>query len=68
LDEGQTYVATVYADAPDAHWQLNPEVYSIRSGLVTSKTQLSLKLAPGGGAAVRFKPATNEEKKVLKTF
>ena len=52
LDSGKKYVATVYADAEDADYRTNPQAYTIRKGVVTSKTVLKLKAAPGGGYAV----------------
>ncbi|MBL7471320.1 glycoside hydrolase family 97 protein [Robertkochia sediminum] len=52
LEPGATYEATIYADARDAHWDMNPEAYEIRIEEVNSETMLSLKLAPGGGAAI----------------
>jgi hypothetical protein len=55
LDKGKTYIATIYADAPDADWQLNPEAYKITKIKVTSATKLKLNLASGGGAAISIK-------------
>ena len=52
LDKGKKYEATIYADAYDADWLNNPEAYTIKKQVVTSKTNLSLILARGGGAAV----------------
>ena len=52
LDPERTYVATVYADAPDANYKTNPQAYIIRRGTVTAKTVLKLKAAPGGGYAI----------------
>ncbi len=52
LDKGKKYIATIYADAPDADWKTNPEAYTIKKMTVTSTTHLSLKLAPGGGTAI----------------
>ena len=52
LDPGRTYIATVYADAPDADYKTNPQAYIIRRGTVTAKTVLKLKAAPGGGYAI----------------
>ena len=46
LEAGKKYIATVYADAPDAHYKDNPQAYIIRKGTVTSKTALKLKAAP----------------------
>jgi hypothetical protein len=68
LDAGTTYVATVYADAPDAHWKTKPMAYRITSGLVTAKRVLTLGLAPGGGAAVHMRPATDDERRRMKAF
>lgn len=62
------YVATVYADAADAHWQSNPMKYQISSSLVNEQTQLKLALAPGGGAAISLKPASAEDLKRLKPY
>lgn len=58
LDPNRRYVATVYRDADDAHWERNPMAYRIESWVVTKATVLNLALAPGGGAAVTVRPAT----------
>jgi len=68
LDSKQNYVATVYGDAPDAHWEKNPMAYKIDRYLVNSKTVLKLLLAPGGGAAVSIKFATKDDEKKLRTY
>ena len=52
LDEGKKYIATIYADAADADYRNNPQAYTIRRGVATSKTVLKLKAASGGGYAV----------------
>ena len=52
LTKGKTYTATVYADAPTADWQVNPEAYVISKTTVRAGSKLPLRLAPGGGAAV----------------
>ena len=57
LTPGRKYVARIYADAPGASWDKNPMAYQIREQAVTSKTTLTLQLAPGGGAAVSIQPA-----------
>jgi glucan 1,4-alpha-glucosidase len=57
----RNYVATVYADAADAHWQSNPMKYQVGSSLVNEQTRLKLALVPGGGAAVSIKPASADE-------
>jgi hypothetical protein len=61
LNPKNKYVAIIYSDAKDAHWQKNPMAYSIAPWIVTSKTVLDLILAPGGGAAVHIRPATSME-------
>ncbi len=68
LNTGQVYVATIYRDAADAHWQTNPEAYVIEKVLVDAKTILKLKLAPGGGTAISLLPAAASELKSLKKY
>ena len=52
LDAGKTYIATIYADAKDAHYKTNPQAYTIRKVLVTNKSKLKQLSAPGGGFAI----------------
>ncbi|HEY9124910.1 MAG TPA: glycoside hydrolase family 97 C-terminal domain-containing protein, partial [Bacteroidales bacterium] len=52
LDAGKKYKATIYADAKDAHYEKNPQAYTIKTIDVTNKTELSLQAAPGGGFAI----------------
>jgi len=52
LDAGKTYIATIYADAKDAHYKTNPQAYTIRKVLVNKKSELSQFCAPGGGYAI----------------
>lgn len=54
LPEGAKYVATIYEDAPDAHWKDNPQAYRIRTVKVKPSTVLKQRLAAGGGAAIRI--------------
>jgi alpha-glucosidase len=56
LDAGKQYEATMYLDADDADYRTNPTAYKIEHLTVMSRDVLALKLAPGGGAAVRFRP------------
>jgi alpha-glucosidase len=63
LDKDKTYIAEIYRDADDADWKTNPIAYKIERRLVTRNTNLALHLAPGGGEAIRLKPATPEEAK-----
>ncbi|QEE48456.1 glycoside hydrolase family 97 protein [Flavobacterium alkalisoli] len=65
LDKGKTYVATVYADANNAHYKTNPQAYVIYKGIVTNKSKLSQFVAPGGGYAVSIVEATKAETKGL---
>ncbi|KUG07210.1 glycoside hydrolase family 97 protein [Solirubrum puertoriconensis] len=57
LSPNTTYEATIYADGKGADWEKNPMVYQIRNVRVTSKSNLKLQLAAGGGTAISFKPA-----------
>ena len=50
------YMATIYADAKDAHWDKNPTAYSITKKILTSTDTLNLSLAEGGGAAISIIP------------
>jgi glucan 1,4-alpha-glucosidase len=52
LDEGKQYLATIYADAPDANYKTNLQSYTISKVLVTNKSVLKQKCAPGGGYAI----------------
>lgn len=52
LEEGQTYLATIYKDANDAHWNDNPTALEIEKIEVTSKSNITLNLAEGGGVAI----------------
>ncbi len=54
LKSGVKYKATVYSDGKDAHWDRNPTSHSINTLELTRDSMLTLKLAPGGGAAVSF--------------
>ena len=66
LDPDRKYIATVYADSKDAHYQTNPHSYIIKKGVVTAKSSLKLTAAPGGGYAISIVPASPEEVKGLK--
>ena len=58
LTPGQSWVAEVYADGPGAHWMTDPFPLTISERTVDSTTRLTLELAPGGGQAIRFRPAS----------
>jgi alpha-glucosidase len=57
LDPGKRYVAEIYADGPKADWLDNPLPITITRRPVTSATRLRVLLAPGGGQAIRIRPA-----------
>ena len=57
LSPGRRYVAEIYADGPNANWFDNPFPVTITRQAVTSATRLRLVLAPGGGQAIRIRPA-----------
>ncbi len=61
LTKGKTYVAEIYRDADDADWKTNPYAHKIEKQLVTRDSAFPFHLAPGGGEAIRLKPATAEE-------
>lgn len=54
LDAGCEYIATVYADGPGADFRTDPYPVAIKEITVTSDSTLPLKLAPGGGTAIRI--------------
>ena len=55
LPAGKKYEATIYADGKDASWNKNPQSYTIRKMMVSSKTKLKQKLGAGGGVAISIK-------------
>ena len=56
LEKGKKYNAVIYKDGADADWKSNPESYTIEKMEVNSGSQLKIRLAPGGGAAVSIRP------------
>ena len=68
LNPGVTYVAEIYADEENADWETNPYPIEISRVLVDSSTRLTLALAPGGGQAIRFYPASAEEIESLPVY
>lgn len=55
LDPGKTYVAKIYADAPDADYEKNPQAYVITEQDVTSESVVPVFMARGGGFAIEFR-------------
>jgi len=66
LTPGKTYIATIYADAKDAHYKTNPQAYTITKVVVTSKSKLSQFVAAGGGYAISIIETDKSETKGLK--
>nr|WP_238322518.1 glycoside hydrolase family 97 C-terminal domain-containing protein [Kordiimonas gwangyangensis] len=57
LDAGRSYTAEIYRDGDDADWDTNPYAMVIEKKTVTAADKMALRLAPGGGMAVRFTSA-----------
>ncbi|HMC72178.1 MAG TPA: glycoside hydrolase family 97 C-terminal domain-containing protein, partial [Mycobacteriales bacterium] len=57
LTRGRKYVAEIYADGPGANWLTNPLPVAISQRPVDARSRLHLVLAPGGGQAIRIRPA-----------
>ncbi|HRE67066.1 MAG TPA: glycoside hydrolase family 97 C-terminal domain-containing protein [Cyclobacteriaceae bacterium] len=66
LDAGKTYIATIYADAKDAHYKTNPQAYTIRKVVVTNKSKLVQLSVAAGGYAISIVEATKDQTKGLK--
>jgi hypothetical protein len=66
LEPGKKYVATIYADAKDAHYKTNPQAYSIRKVMLTTKSMLLQYCAPGGGYAISIVDANKDNLKGVK--
>ena len=60
LDSDKQYIATIYADAKNAHYKTNPQAYTIRKVIVTNKSKLTQQSAPGGGYAISVIEVTNK--------
>lgn len=59
LDKGKKYIATIYADGPDADYRTNPQSYVITKGIVTNKTSLTIHAVKAGGYAISLFEATD---------
>jgi alpha-glucosidase len=55
LEPGRTYEAQIYRDGDGAHWKSAPFEFARETRRVTSTDRLTLRLAPGGGQAIRFR-------------
>ncbi len=54
LDKGKEYEAEIYADGAGANYKTNPYPVTISKQTVNSKSTLDLKLAAGGGTAIKL--------------
>jgi hypothetical protein len=55
LQPGLKYEAAIYADAPDADYETNPQAYTITKRTVDASTVLDLHMARSGGFAVSLR-------------
>jgi len=56
LDAGRSYTAAIYRDGDDADFEAKPFSIAIESRAARRGETWSLRLAPGGGLAIRFTP------------
>ena len=56
LEPGRRYRAEIYRDGDDAHFRTNPRSIAIERRTVRSTDSFPIRLAAGGGVAVRFVP------------
>ena len=55
LKPGVTYEATIYADAPNADYETNPQAYTITKKKVNAKSTIKLRMARAGGFAISLR-------------
>ncbi len=56
-----TYQARIYQDGASADWLTNPYEFEVSDQIVSATETLSIRLAPGGGAAISFRPIAEEQ-------
>ena len=56
LEKGKKYRATIYRDGKRADWQTNPYDYVIETKTVQANKRLKIKMASGGGFAIKLSP------------
>ncbi len=54
LDPGRSYTAEIYRDGKAADWKTHPHSIAVETRALRNGDTLELRLAPGGGQAVRF--------------
>jgi hypothetical protein len=62
LEEGKSYVATLYKDGKGADCITNPHTYTVTKGRVDSKSAIDIWMAHGGGFAISIREATSADK------
>jgi alpha-glucosidase len=62
LDPDRVYRAHIYRDGGNADWRTHPHAIAIERRTVRRGDTLQLKLAPGGGQAIRFQLVPGEER------
>jgi len=55
LTPGLQYEAVLYADAPDADYETNPQAYTITRSTVTSADSITVRMARSGGFALSLR-------------
>lgn len=60
LTPGRKYTAQIYADGEGADWKTNPYAVEITEREVGADDRLTIRMASGGGCAVRFKAQKTE--------
>lgn len=66
LDPDKQYVATLYADSPDADYATNPESYALTRGKVNTRSVVKIGMARGGGFALSIREAGPRDRKLRK--
>lgn len=61
LDADRSYRAQIYRDGANADWRTHPQAIAIERREVRRGDTLQLKLAPGGGQAIRFQAVPGEK-------
>jgi len=54
LEPGRRYRAEIYRDGDTADYRTNPRDIVIEQRIMTANDRMAMRIAPGGGAAVRF--------------
>jgi glucan 1,4-alpha-glucosidase len=56
LEPETSYMATIYKDGKEAHWDTNPTSVDIEEVVITNNMSITLKLVEGGGVAISLVP------------